>query len=312
MNNSFIDAIVSHPRAEEIKLFWARNLGHFHVPDTPQDMLQMILRAVRSMTPQRGFDFLETQINRAGKNDQTRLRPLIKNPLLLFIFAELMTLPMFEDIKLVNFHKLDKWRNIGPCWLNTFLNFARDSYRFIAFPSQEKLQSITDVKDCETCTTEYAFGFLDTSFHNIIDNAYKDHLAPVFLAFGSLDGVVEIKGKERGNWATSFATYRTEVLEKLSELTQNPDMDKKYRDHYSVLVDRATYILDKAWKEYPCISNINVPIPLACNTFIQDLAQDLHRFESPIFEVCIFNIHQFLEYLTTIIINTDSFLLSFI
>ena len=37
---------------------------------------------------------------------------LIKNPLLLFIFAELMTLPMFEDIKLINFHKLDKWRNI--------------------------------------------------------------------------------------------------------------------------------------------------------------------------------------------------------
>ncbi|KAF8803067.1 hypothetical protein BYT27DRAFT_7214906 [Phlegmacium glaucopus] len=278
------DAIVSHSRAEEIKAFWARNLGHFHVPDSAQDMLQMILRAVRSMPPQRGFDFLESQLNRSDKVDQNKLRPLIKNPRLLFIFSELMTLPMFEDIKLVNFHKLDKWRNMVPCWLNIFLNFARDSYRFVAFPTEQKLESITDVKDCGACTTQYAFGFLDTSFHDIIDDAYRTHLALVFLAFGAPDGSIKVKGEERGNWTTSFAVYRVDVLEKLTEWAQGPNRPQEYRAHFSVLVDRITYILDKACQEYPSISKLNVPIPLACNTFIQDLGQDLYKWEGPMFE----------------------------
>jgi hypothetical protein len=297
MNNSSLDAIVSHCRAEEIKAFWARNLGHFHIPDTPQDMLQIILRAVRSMSPQTGFDFLESQINRASKLDQAKLQPLIKNPSLLFIFSELMTLPMFEDIKLVNFHRLDKWRNVGPCWLHKFLNFARDSYRFLAYPAEEKLESITEVKDRAASTTEYVFGFLDTPFHEIIDEAYKTHLAPNFLAFGSTDGVVEIKGKERENWETSFAAYRKDVLERIDKLAQDPHMDKEYSAHYYILVDRVTYLLDEAWKEYPYISKLNAPIPLTSSTFIQDLGQDIHQYEAPIFEVCIsINIHQFLEY----------------
>lgn len=84
-NNSSLDAIVLHPYAKEIKSFWARNLGHFHIPGTPQDMLHMILWAVRSMAPKMGFNFLESQINRASKPDQIKLQPLIKNPLLLFI-----------------------------------------------------------------------------------------------------------------------------------------------------------------------------------------------------------------------------------
>lgn len=303
VNNSSLDAIVSHPRSEEIKAFWARNLGHFHIPDTAQDMLQMILRAVRSMSPEDGFEFLESQISRSSKADQTKLRPLIKNPRLLLVFSELMSLPMFEDIKLVNFHKLDKWRNMVPCWLNTFLSFARDSYRFLAYPTQDKLDSITNVKDCDACTTKYAFGFLNTSFHDIIDDAYKNHLAPIFPAFG--DGVVEINGEEKGNWTSSFVDYRKEVLENLSNWAQDPENDEEYRDHYYVLVERVTYILDKAFQEYPYISKLCLPIPLASNTFIQDLGSDLYQYESPMFEVCISsNIQQFLEYFMTVIINS--------
>ncbi|KAF8812896.1 hypothetical protein BYT27DRAFT_7207449 [Phlegmacium glaucopus] len=40
---------------EQIKALWARNLGHFRVPDSAQNMLQMILRAVQYMPPQRVF-----------------------------------------------------------------------------------------------------------------------------------------------------------------------------------------------------------------------------------------------------------------
>ncbi|KAF8814193.1 hypothetical protein BYT27DRAFT_7019123, partial [Phlegmacium glaucopus] len=149
---------------------------------------------------------------------------------------ELMALPMFDEIKLVNFHRLDKWHNIASCWLNIFLKFARDSYRYIAFPTNQNLQSLADVMDKEASTMDYTFDFLNTSFHKIIDEAYKTHLAP------------------------------------------------EYRAHLSVLVTRVTYLLDKGCQEYPCISNLHVPLPLACNTFIQDLGQDLYQWELPMFE----------------------------
>jgi hypothetical protein len=285
VNNSSPDAIVESSRVEDIKAFWARNLTHFHIPDTPQDMLYMILRSVKDMSPTSAFDFLESQLKRSNEADQNKLRPLIKNSRLLLIFSELMAIPMFDEIKLVNFHRLDKWRNIVPCWLNVFLNFARDSYRFIAFPTTNPLQSISEVMDKETSMVVYNFDFLDTSFHNIIDNAYKAHLAKVFLSFGDLDGCIGIKDQEEVNWATSFSAYRAEVIEKLSDWAQSPDSRKEYRAHLSVLVERVTYLLDNACQEYQSISKLHVLLPLACNTFIQDLGQDLHQRESAMFEV---------------------------
>jgi hypothetical protein len=285
VNNFVPDAIVEHSHVEEIKAFWARNLAHFHVPDTPQDMLQLILRAVRNMPQQRGFDFLESQLERSNIADQNRLRPLIKDPRVLFIFSELMTLPMFEEIKLVNFHKLEKWRHIIPCWLSFFLNFARDSYRYIAFPIEDDLQSISDVEDREASLTNYTFDFLDISFHDIIDSAYINHLAPVFLSFGTPDGSIKIKDKEEQNWATSFTAYRAEVLENLDDWAQSPDHPKEHRAHLSILVERVTYILDKGCQDYPYICKLHTPLPLACNTFIQDLGQDMQKWEVPMFEV---------------------------
>jgi hypothetical protein len=67
------------------------------------------------------------------------------------------------------------------------------------------------------------------------------------------------------------------------------------------LVDHVTYLLDEAWKEYPYISKLNAPKPLTSSPFIQDLGQDIHQYEAPIFGVCIFiNIQQFLEYFLAI------------
>ena len=66
-----------------------------------------------------------------------------------------------------------------------------------------------DVKDKEAFTIEYKFQFLNNSFHNIIDEAYKKHLAPSFLAFGVHDKAFDLDGKAEENWSTSFIAYRT-------------------------------------------------------------------------------------------------------
>lgn len=287
MNNPLSDAIIAHPRAEEIKAFWARNLVHFHIPDSPQDILHMILKSVQSMSSKKGFDFLETQLDRSDKVNKSKLQSILKNPQLLFIFADLMTLPMFEQVKLLTFHKLEKWRYIVPCWLGAFLNFARDSYRFLAFPtSREEIKSILDVKDKEASTTEYNFQFLDNTFHDIIDEAYKDHLASSFVAFGVHDKAIHLNGETEKNWSTSFMAYRAQVLKKLDEWSQEPGRNKSCCEQLSVLIKRVTYILDDSYKDYPFISKLNAPLPLACNTFIQDLAQDLHNHQESIFEAC--------------------------
>ena len=287
MNNALPDAIIAHRQAEEIKAFWARNLALFHIPDSPQDILHMILKSVRSMSSKKGFDFLEEQLKRSDKVNQSKLQSVLKNPQLLFIFADLMTLPMFEQVKLLTFHKLEKWRYIVPCWLGTFLLFARDSYRFITFPAEEKISSITDVKDQGSSTTEYTNDFLDNSFHNIIDEAYREHLATSFLAFAVHDSAVDLNGEARKNWSTSFMAYRTQVLNNLKEWSKDQERPKHCREHLSVLMERVEYILDNGYKEYPFISKLNAPLPLACNTFINDLGQDLYGHQESMFEVCL-------------------------
>ena len=57
--------------------------------------------------------------------------------------------------------------------------------------------------------------------------------------------------------------------------------------HLSVLMRIFTYILDNAYEEYPFTSKLNALLPLSCNTFIQDLAQDLYGHQEPMFEVCL-------------------------
>lgn len=238
----------------------------------------MILKSVQSMSSKKGFDFLETQLERSDKVNQSKLQSILKNPQLLFIFADLMTLPMFEQVKLLTFHKLEKWRYIVPCWLGAFLHYARDSYRFLAFPTEnEEINSIVDVKDKEASTTDYKFHFLDNSFHDIIDEAYKNHLASSFVAFGVHENAFHLNGEAERNWSTSFMAYRAQVLDKLNEWSQEPGRHKGCRAQLSILVKRVTYILDNAYKEYPFVSKLNAPLPLACNTFIQDLAQDLYN-----------------------------------
>ena len=43
---TLLDPIIAYPYAEEIKAFWAGNIAHFYIPDSPQDILHMILKSV--------------------------------------------------------------------------------------------------------------------------------------------------------------------------------------------------------------------------------------------------------------------------
>ena len=45
-SKTLLDAIIAYPYAEEIKAFRAGNLAHFYIPDSPQDILHMILKSV--------------------------------------------------------------------------------------------------------------------------------------------------------------------------------------------------------------------------------------------------------------------------
>jgi len=246
----------------------------------------MLLKSVHGMTVEKGFRFLEGQLGKSDTESSVQLRQIVKNPRLLFIFSDLITIPMFEKLKLISFNNLSKWRRIAPCWLSVFMDFARDSYQYLAFPPPpaQQIRSILDIKAHDSSNTVYTFGFLDTHFHGIIEDAYKTHLAQAFLAFACPEKMI-VNGVEQDNWAESFQHYRNEVLKNLEAWVTGPNRPKKYRNHLDVLIARVTYILDQAHTIYPYISNLNAPLPLPCETFIQDIGKSLHSNETGIMEV---------------------------
>ncbi|KAF8954650.1 hypothetical protein BDZ97DRAFT_1765880 [Flammula alnicola] len=210
------DAIQKHSRAEELKAYWARNLPYFSKPDTDDNTLAMVLTSVRTMTKEKGFAFLQDQLKRSDSGSHQKFSTIVKNPDLLFIFADLMAIPMFEKVHLVNFANLYDWRRMTRVWLNVFLKYARDTYRYIAYPAKDPLASIADVMEKSSSSVSYMYGFLDSTFHDIIDEAYKNHLAKAMVAFGIKDGV-QVGDAEQANWTRAFTAYREEVLDKLKK-----------------------------------------------------------------------------------------------
>ena len=62
------------------------------------------------------FGFLHSLNNWIkSTNPSFKVQSVLKNPKLFFIFANLMTLPMFEQVKPLTFHKLKRWHYIVPC-----------------------------------------------------------------------------------------------------------------------------------------------------------------------------------------------------
>lgn len=94
-----------------------------------------------------------------------------------------------------------------------------------------------------------------------------------------------VNGVEKDSWADSFKAYQTDILEKLTPWATRPDRPNKYHMHFDLLVKHITYILDDAYKIYPYISKLDAPLPLPCETFIQDIGKTLHSNETGILEV---------------------------
>ena len=284
INNAYSDEILKSPRAADIKAYWARNTQHFHVPDSEADLLQFILRSVTSMTEQEGYKFLEMQLKRTSLNSQIKLRATLKNPQLLHLFSNLTRFPMFGSTTLLNYSQLYSWRKIVPCWLEWFLNFAQDSYCYMSAPCNATLQSIKDVKNHMDLV--FIYQLFDTTFHDIIDAAYKEYLVPNFMAFGVTGGKIEINGEVVADWNSAFAKYRKNILKDIKIWAEGNTQPQQYHAILKVFVERTEYILDYAHKVYPHISTLESPIPLASTTFIKDVASDLYSVQDGMIEVC--------------------------
>ena len=256
LNNLSTDAILAHELAEEIKAYFARNPLRFHLPDTPNDFLFMCLKSVHGMTVEQGFSFLQKQLDRSDADSSAQIRRVIKNPKLLFVFSDLYNIPMFQKVKILTYSSLANWRFIVPCWLEVFLNFARDSYQYITLPSElPEGYQVINLNDIQLLCDEnvaYDYGILDSKFKGIVDEAYKDHLSAVFLQFGTGESIM-VNGVANTNWATAFKDYRQAILEKLGELAVDPLRPRKHRYVLNLLVQRVTYILDTAYTSYPYI-----------------------------------------------------------
>lgn len=267
----------------EVQAYWARNVDHFHLPDSPSDLLQLILKSVQSMNEEDGYTFLEYQLARTSANCQAKISSILKNPQLLHLFSNLTKFPMFEAKKLINFNQIYLWRKIVPCWLETFLTYAQESYCYLGSSVDSKLQTILEVKDHTELSIAYPL--FTAKFHDIIDEAYKQHLAPSFLAFGAPGGKISATGNILLDWNKSFIEYRTEIITCLQVWTEQNSLASKYHDELAVFIQRVKYLLDDAYNHYPMISNLATPIPLASTTFIHQIASDLYSVQDAYIEV---------------------------
>lgn len=283
INNRKLDAIMRSNQQAEIKAYWARNVDHFHLADSPSDLLQLILKSVQTMSEEEGYSFLEYQLNRTTASCQAKIASILKNPQLLRLFSNLTKWPMFEAAKLINFNQIYLWRKIVPCFLEVFLDYAQATYSYLASPVGSGIHTILDVKIHQDL--QLAYPLFNVKFHEIIDEAYKAHLVPSFLAFGAPGGSISAGSDTVIDWTNSFEKYRTEIVDNLTFWASENSQATKYHAELGVFIERLKYILDDAYKVYPMISNLKIPIPLASSTFIQDVASDLFSVQDAIIEV---------------------------
>jgi hypothetical protein len=99
---------------EKIKLYFAWNLSIFHVTDSPDDTLQMLLQSVQEMLPEAETDFIRQKLDtRPAGQEHTALLDITNNLTAIMAFTTLLTIPIFQDVQIVNYNNLYKWRKIG-------------------------------------------------------------------------------------------------------------------------------------------------------------------------------------------------------
>lgn len=279
------DAIIAHKKCATIQAHWSRNNQIFHLPDAPSDLLDMILKSVNQMSTKQGAAFLEDQLLRTGKEQQSQLRSILRNPQLLYLFANLKSIPMFEAVALIKYTNLYKWNRVVGCWLEAFLAFGMDSYRFLCSKPDTTFQMICDSKQNQSSDCYYDYGMLDEGFHVIIDEAYKIHLASTFLAFGTALGKIQVPGATELNWVESFAAYRKYICVKIKDWSADSDRPMVYRPQLSLLEERVKYLLDTAYSKYPFVMFLGTALPLMSKTFILEVGQHIHTNQDGIIDV---------------------------
>ena len=90
---------------ERIKLHFARNLSIFHVTETADDTLQMLLQSVQGMSEEAATEFIWQELDTCPVGPEcTALLDVVNNPGAVMAFSTLLVIPMFQDVHLNNLY----------------------------------------------------------------------------------------------------------------------------------------------------------------------------------------------------------------
>lgn len=258
------------------------------MPDTEEDILKNILQSIRFMPPKQAFEFLHFRLDHAAESISAKLLSLFKTPELLCLFAELEAIPMFGKTGIINVNLMYTWRRVPRIWMDVLLKYGCDTLRYLACPPtfQPQPSSILDVMDLPSSSTNFEYGFLEDTFHTLVNTAYRDILSPHVLSFG-ISGGVQLGTETQTNWLDAFTLYRQRILESLKEYTESPATSKQFRPFYAMLIKRVTYLLDNAWQQYPRIKLFGAPLPIICKAFVYDIGAPLAEHERGFIEVSV-------------------------
>ena len=117
---------------EKIKLHFARNMSVFHLADTLNDTLHMLLIAVKGLPAKEAMDFIQTKLNLWSiTEDRASMNNMANNTESILIFSQLLTVSMLQKSPIINFNNLYNWRKITLTWLDHFLSFAVISFEYL-------------------------------------------------------------------------------------------------------------------------------------------------------------------------------------
>jgi len=283
---------------EKIKLYFARNLSIFHVADSTDDTLQMLLMSVQGMSEKAATKFILHELEtRSTGAERTALLDVANNPTAIMTFATLLGIPMFRDAHIVNYSNLYKWRKVTRIWLDHFLSFAAVSYQYLAQDPELGEINTTEYFQAATVdasTEDLEYDFMGVDLLDIIDSNYRLHLASsVSLLMGYQGSLVinEDNSSSSRSWETTYQEYRTSLMAAIKswvEMHQSTPLTPTSNPHLKwieALPKRIEVLLDSAFTEYPFIRALKTPIPLFCPAFLADLASCIQVKEDAFIEV---------------------------
>ena len=178
---------------EKIKLYFSRNLNRFHLADTITDTLHMLLMAVQSLPAADALEFIRNELKtRSNEKDHSAISSIANNPESVLIFSQLLAIPMFCDVRIVNFSNLYSWRKVTRIWLDHFLRFALVSFQYLGQDLEAPIDAPKYFSDPVVGDKTVNFQFLDVDLLDVLQWSYKLHLANDIFVFGH-EGAMTVK-----------------------------------------------------------------------------------------------------------------------